>query len=393
MPAVIGTNIVALFSQRSLQNSEALFNKAMERLSSGSRINRAADDAAGSAIADRMTAQIRGLNQAVRNANDTISLIKTGEGAMQESAHILQRMRELSVQSASDTNTSADRQYLQKEVSQLQQESTRIAATTEFNQQKILNGGFTAKTFQIGANAGQNMRLSIGDFSADKMGSQRLTLNGSANTAVSGASAAILNTVTDAEDLTLAGFLGTTSINVLNQSTARDVAALVNGVTNTTGVSATALTRTRLDNVSSTGTFTLSLYGKNVSSGVNISTTITNVSDLSNLADAINARMASTGITAELSADKSKVTMIQAEGYDIVVENLLETGGSGATVNFSGLDEDGNAAGAAAALGAAVGTDSGRVTGSVVFSSAESIRCVRQPMVVCSITPMPTAVP
>src|SRR6056297_4124405 len=142
MALTINTNVASLNAQRNLGSSQANLNKSMQRLSSGLRINSAKDDAAGLAISDRMTAQIRGLNQAVRNANDGISVAQTAEGAMQESTNILQRMRELSIQSANGTNSSSDRAALQKEVSALQDELTRIADTTAFGTQKLLDGTF-----------------------------------------------------------------------------------------------------------------------------------------------------------------------------------------------------------------------------------------------------------
>jgi flagellin len=180
----------------------------------------------------------------------------------------------------------------------------------------------------------------------------------------------VSNTVTAAEDLTLSGRLGTTTIDVLANNTARDVAGLVNGVINDTGVAATAITKARLDGISGTGTYTMNLYGKNTTTGVNISANITNTSDLSNLASAINSKTGTTGITAELSADKATVTLTQPEGYDVILEDVLETGGSLATINMTGLDQDGNTSGAAQALGAAAITDTSLVGGSVQFSSA-----------------------
>jgi flagellin len=143
-----------------------MLNQSMQRLSSGLRINSAKDDAAGLAISDRMTAQIRGLNQASRNANDGISLAQTAEGALQESTNILQRMRELAVQSANDTNSASDRASLNDEVTQLKAELDRIAETTEFNGRKVIDGSLTDATFQVGANAGTNQTISFGIESA-----------------------------------------------------------------------------------------------------------------------------------------------------------------------------------------------------------------------------------
>jgi flagellin len=169
MALTINTNVASLNAQRNLGSSQADLNQSMQRLSSGLRINSAKDDAAGLAISDRMTAQIRGLNQAVRNSNDGISLAQTAEGALQESTNILQRIRELAVQSANDTNTDTDRKSLQAEVDQLQEELDRIATTTEFNGKALLNGDQSSDdsfTFQVGANAGIDQTISFGINSA-----------------------------------------------------------------------------------------------------------------------------------------------------------------------------------------------------------------------------------
>ena len=161
MALTINTNVMSLNAQRNLGQSQSALGKSMQRLSSGLRINSAKDDAAGLAISDRMTAQIRGLNQAARNANDGISMAQTAEGALQESTNILQRMRELAVQSANDTNSDSDRQSLDSEVSQLKEELNRIAKTTTFNGKNLLDGTLADATFQVGANAGADQRISV----------------------------------------------------------------------------------------------------------------------------------------------------------------------------------------------------------------------------------------
>lgn len=156
----INNNIMALNAHRQLAANQADAAKAMEKLSSGYRINRAGDDAAGLAISEKMRGQIRGLKQASRNAQDGISLIQTAEGALNETHAILQRMRELAVQAATDTMTTADRIEIQKEIDQLAAEIDRIAETTQFNTQNLLDGDFKAK-FHVGANEDQNVELAI----------------------------------------------------------------------------------------------------------------------------------------------------------------------------------------------------------------------------------------
>ncbi|MEN0587786.1 flagellin [Kurthia gibsonii] len=165
-------NIAALNTHRNLGANQASAAKNLEKLSSGFKINRAGDDAAGLAISEKMRGQISGLDMASKNASDSISLIQTAEGALNETHSILQRMRELAVQSSNDTNVTDDRDALQKEISQLTEEIDRIANTTEFNTQKLLDGGFKG-TFQIGANAGQNIDMNI-----DKMDAASLGLTG-----------------------------------------------------------------------------------------------------------------------------------------------------------------------------------------------------------------------
>ena len=168
--SVINTNVKSLVARDALTQNNRQMSTAMERLSTGKRINSASDDAAGLSISSKMTSQVRGLQMAVKNANDAISVTQTAEGAMTEISTILQRMRELSVQAASDSNDAADRVTLQAEVTQLSEEIDRIATTTQFNGINVLDGGFSDKQFQIGANAGQTMDISVGSMQASVLG-------------------------------------------------------------------------------------------------------------------------------------------------------------------------------------------------------------------------------
>ncbi|WP_214826756.1 flagellin Hag [Exiguobacterium sp. s26] len=192
---IINHNLNSMNAHRNMSFNTAQTGKAMEKLSSGLRINRAGDDAAGLAISEKMRGQIRGLDQSTRNAQDGISLIQTAEGALNETHSILQRMRELAVQSSNDTNTTTDRGEIQKEVDQLAIEITRIANNTEFNTKKLLDGsaktaggptGAAPLTFHIGANAGQTLSLSIG-----AMDAKTLNVSRTADTAATGATAAV----------------------------------------------------------------------------------------------------------------------------------------------------------------------------------------------------------
>lgn len=170
MSLVINTNVASINSQRQLMNSGNALDRSTERLASGQRINSAKDDAAGLAISNRMTSQVRGLNQAVRNANDGVSLVQTAEGALQEVTNILQRMRELSIQSANGIYSDADRNTLNAEVQQLKLELDRIAATTSFNGQPLLDGSMAKTTLQIGSEANQTIGIDIESFSTTSLG-------------------------------------------------------------------------------------------------------------------------------------------------------------------------------------------------------------------------------
>jgi len=173
MPLSIQTNVASLNAQRNLNSSQGGLATSLQRLSSGLRINSAKDDAAGLAIADRMTAQVNGLGQASRNANDGISLTQTAEGALQESTNILQRVRELAVQSANSTNSATDRLSLQSEVNQLVSELDRISDTTSFNGIKLLDGSFQAQQFQVGANAGETISITVAEANSSSLGVEK----------------------------------------------------------------------------------------------------------------------------------------------------------------------------------------------------------------------------
>ena len=223
----INTNVMSLNAQRNLGQSQSALSKSMQRLSSGLRINSAKDDAAGLAISDRMTSQIRGLNQAVRNSNDGISLAQTAEGALQETTNILQRMRELAVQSANDTNSSSDRTSLQAEVNQLKQEMTRIADTTSFNGKNLLDGTMTTAQFQVGANANQTISFGINSAQATDLGNNTLTsTNDMADfgiEVVAAATTAATNNVL-AQTLSIVGSAGTENVTVADGDSAKIIA-------------------------------------------------------------------------------------------------------------------------------------------------------------------------
>lgn len=242
MPQIINTNIPSLNAQRNLNTSQADLAQALQRLSSGLRINSAKDDAAGLAIAERMTTQIRGLDQAGRNANDGISLAQTAEGALQSAGDILQRVRELAVQSLNATNSAGDRVALNAEVQQLTQELQRIASSTEFNGQKLLDGSFSSATFQVGANANQGIVATSGNFQTDAYGNYRLgglpastptgygdlTPGSTAGSSLMQVAGGDLSSVTAAGTLSLNTSSGSKTITYGAGASAFDVAASIN---------------------------------------------------------------------------------------------------------------------------------------------------------------------
>ncbi|EKY4211903.1 flagellin [Vibrio alginolyticus] len=171
MAITVNTNVAALVAQRHLTSATDMLNQSMERLSSGKRINSAKDDAAGLQISNRLQSQMRGLDVAVRNANDGISIMQTAEGAMNEVTNIMQRMRDLSLQSANGSNSKAERTALQEEVSALNDELSRIAETTSFGGRKLLNGTFGTSSFQIGATAGETVQIGLRTMQPESLGS------------------------------------------------------------------------------------------------------------------------------------------------------------------------------------------------------------------------------
>ncbi len=240
MPQVINTNVLSLNAQRNLNTSGSQLSTSLQRLSSGLRINSAKDDAAGLAISERFTAQIRGLNQAARNANDGISLAQTAEGALAEVGNNLQRIRELAVQSRNATNSSTDRAALQVEAAALKNEIDRVATTTSFNGTKLIDGSFSNQVFQVGANVGETMTVS------GIVNAQSSALGTSSVAQVTGAAASAFTAIT-AGDLTIedgdgnAVALGAIAADTNAADRASGLMAAVNSYASQTGVYATIL--------------------------------------------------------------------------------------------------------------------------------------------------------
>jgi flagellin len=331
----INTNVASLSAQNNLSKSQSLSDQALERLSSGLRINSAKDDAAGLAIASRFDAQIRGLNVAQRNANDGISLAQTAEGALGQAGDLLQRIRELSVQSANDTNSASDRKSLQAEVTQLQAELNRVADTTNFNGRTLLNGDFTNAQFQVGANANQTINVSLSSSRATDIGNYTLAANGSAL-----GTASASNSVAASEAIVLSGNGESKTFTTGAGNSAADLADSINEFTGDTGVSASATTEATLSGFSA-GTVSFKLAADNATA-IDISATVTG-SDFSTLAAAINDASASTGVTAEVinDAGTQKLKLVNDKGNDIDITAYANTGGETATIVGSNTGDTG----------------------------------------------------
>lgn len=236
MAAIINTNVVSLNAQRNLTSSQNALATSLQRLSSGLRINSAKDDAAGLAISERMSSQIRGLNQAARNANDGISMAQTAEGALGEIGNNLQRIRELAVQSRNASNSASDRQALNNEVQQLKSEIDRVSSSTSFNGIKLIDGSFTNQSFQVGANVGETITISsLVDAQSSSLGT---STSSTAN--VTGVAATAFTAIT-AGDLTINGVsVGAVAAGGNAATQGANIAAAINTVSSTTNVTATA---------------------------------------------------------------------------------------------------------------------------------------------------------
>ncbi len=255
MAQVITTNVMSLNAQRNLEASQGSLSVSLQRLSSGLRINSAKDDAAGLAISERMTSQIRGMDQAVRNANDGISLAQTAEGALIEVTSNLQRIRELAVQSRNATNTASDRASLNDEAQQLKAEINRVASQTQFNGVKLLDGSFSNQVFQVGANQGETITISsIINANAGNLGTySRATVTGAAATTF---------TAITAGDLTINGTsVGAIAADTSATERADSVRDAVNSVSDTTGVYAVNDTATTVTLVSTSASIVVAHAG------------------------------------------------------------------------------------------------------------------------------------
>jgi flagellin len=383
MSLVINTNVASINSQRQLMNSGNALDRSTERLASGQRINSAKDDAAGLAISNRMTSQVRGLDQAVRNANDGVSLVQTAEGALQEVTNILQRMRELSIQSANGIYSDADRNTLNAEVQQLKLELNRIAETTSFNGQPLLDGSLGNTTLQVGSEANQTIDISIASFSTSSLGGSSGDIVGEATTG----GLASLTALAGGDELIVNG----TAISDLSPATTLNEAlAIINSDLDGKGAEAASLVQITSDNTGSgilrpgTDTLTLTKVDGDGNSQVYV---LTGTDSMKELVAKINEE---TGIEATLN-ESGKLVLTAAGATSITVAdnttNNAATGlddvTNGGLTNFSLVFNDTSiekrgvtietGAGIAAGEMAALGIDAQDADGNLVSSSITAV--------------------
>ncbi|WP_297526467.1 flagellin N-terminal helical domain-containing protein [Thiohalobacter sp.] len=408
MPQVINTNVMSLNAQRNLTRSQTSLATSIQRLSSGLRINSAKDDAAGLAISERMSAQIRGLNQAARNANDAISLAQTAEGAMSSATDILQRIRELAIQSANSTNSASDRAALQEEVNQLVEELDRISTTTEFNGLKLLDGTFTAQQFQVGANANQTLSVSVdsmrtddigayvnassdqsysagtaagagGGFAATTLQSDAQNYTGVDGNAISGGNLQINGKpVNDSVDYVGANltYQGDTSAYAKARAINDSNIAGVTAVADNTQTFAEASADNFLDasgitfGATDTLSYTLTINGEQIFSGTTLDGT-TNTISMQAAVDAINSKQFDTGITATITS--AGALQLQADdGRDIVVSETIAFNDNTTAAGSSGTLATVFSSNPLAAETA--GDDSGSVTQNLTFKGQVTLQ-------------------
>ena len=345
MALFVNTNVASINGQRNLMGSTNGLETSMNRLASGLRINSARDDAAGLQISNRLTSQINGLQVAMRNANDGISMAQTAEGAMQESTNILQRMRDLSIQSANATNSTVDRKALQEEVIQLKSELDRIANTTTFGGQKLLDGSFGVQQFQVGSQANETIAISINSAQIDDLGSARYAMQGTNNAGAAATSlGAAANTTAHplnaaAEVLTIGG-INTGQVSIAQDDSAADMAAKINSIFNTTGVSADSKTVLRLESFANAAAGDgISFDLGNGTADETVSFTATGVveDDLQTLVNKVNEVAAVTGIGAQYDAATTSVILTSESGDNITFDNFADSGtGTAASINVQG---------------------------------------------------------
>ena len=318
MALIINTNISALTAQRNLTKAQSGLQTSIQRLSTGLRINGAVDDAAGLAISDRLTAQINGLNQAVRNANDGTSALQTADGSLNEVSNLLQRARTLAVQSANDSNSSTDRASLNSEVSNILSELDRLASTVQFNNRKLLDGSFQNAQFQIGANAGETVSFSISSVNTADLGAKVLQGNAISSTAYAGLSSSSTLTVNG-----IAVSIGTET----------DVNGVINAINNRSGDTLATALKNSQTVVTDTGFIALTTAAAAQTltlNGITISLSTGNAAANSTFIATVNGFTNQTGVVA--ATNSVGITFTRGSGGTISFQETTATVGVGDTV-------------------------------------------------------------
>ena len=348
MTTVINTNVPAIIAKSNMDRVQRELENSIAKLSSGKRINKAADDASGMSIANRMESQIRGLTMAIRHAKDGQNLVDTADGAQIEISNMLQRMRELAVQAASDTLDTNNRTFLNAEATALKAEINRISEQTTWNNLNLLDGTYTGKVFQVGFKGAETIDITIDDAATTAIGKFTMNTSSHADTLTATNNLNQLKAAT----LTLSGYLGSATVTLAVDATdantsVKKVAADVNAVKDSTGIEAVAITKGKISGVSATGVISFDLAGNHTTGAAatfyDVTATLAATSDLDPLVDAINAHAANTGITAVLGSAASEIILTHQTGETIELQALSVGGSTDATMELSALDKFGNA--------------------------------------------------
>jgi flagellin len=378
MPQTINTNVASLNAQRNLNSSQSDANTALQRLSSGLRINSAKDDAAGLAISNRLTSQINGINQAIRNAGDGISVAQVAEGALSETGNILQRMRELAVQSANASNSTADRAALQSEIAQLTLEVDRIASNTAFGETKLLDGTFSGQNFQVGANRGETISISVASASASDLGSRAVTFQNMLTLGSAAAADAAADAGVQSQTLTFGvtqnGSTSNTTVSVAADANASTIASAI--TSSVTGLTATAaesngarIAFTDIDNP--TDAVTLVINGETVVAASGDGSEA-EFGGLMKAAIDANSNLKTYLTVTDDGAGNIDIQTANGQNLDIQFKTVVDqSGGTPPAVAVTALDASGATTGGAITL-AQGGNDTTTVVSAITFTTNSS---------------------
>ncbi|MDX1723033.1 MAG: flagellin [Pseudomonas sp.] len=369
MALTVNTNVAALNTQRNLSKSSDALGTTMQRLSTGSRINSAKDDAAGLQISNRLTSQINGLGVAVKNANDGISLAQTAEGALQQSTNILQRMRDLSLQSANGSNSVSERDALNAEVTQLKTEMNRIANTTTFGGRSLLNGSFSNVDFQVGSQANETIGFSIASARSSDLGKvNNISFTGFALSGASASAATPVSTVSVAQTLTAVVDGKNTDLSISAGASAEDVQDQINSNFSNLQADAKTTARVTLGAPTAGASLDISINGVQLNTVTGVSTATTAAAGLKTAIDS-NSKLSNLQVT---DNGDGTLDIVDQDGKNITFDDVTAAagGGTAATVSVAARNFGNTAlAGTAQTITSGQGTV---VTGDVKFTGTAS---------------------